>query len=88
MSAEECLVFKFLHIRTLITIEGWYMQLIEISPPGQYLDQQLENIAGVIVYMFDYPGALEVWAKVKHTFIPIQELFDAAIARSQTGKVS
>jgi hypothetical protein len=88
LSAEECLVFEFLHIRALNTIEGWYMQLIETSPPGQYRDQQIENIAGVIVYMFDYPSALEVWAKVKHTSIPIQELFDAAIARSQTGKVS
>lgn len=83
LSPEECLVFEFLHIRALNTIEGWYMQLMDTSPPGKYRDQQLENIAGVIVYMFNYPGALEVWAKAKHTFVPIQELFDSAIASAQ-----
>ena len=88
LAAEELLVFEFLHIRALNTIEGWYMQLMETSPPGQYRDQQLENIAGVIVYMFNYPGSLEVWAKAKHTFVPIQELFDAAKAGTQSGEVS
>jgi len=88
LAAEELLVFEFLHIRALNTIEGWYMQLMETSPPGEYRDQQLENIAGVIVYMFNYPGSLEVWAKAKHTFVPIQELFDAAKAGTQSGEVS
>ena len=88
LSSEERLVFEFLHIRALNTIEGWYMQLMDTSPPGEYREQQLENIAGVIVYMFNYPGALEVWARVKHTFVPIQELFDAAIASAQSGEDS
>jgi len=56
------------------------MQLMETSPSGGYRDQQLENIAGVIAYMFNYPGAQEIWSKVEHTFVPIQRIFDEAIA--------
>ncbi len=83
LTSEEHLVFEFLHIRILNSIELWYMQLMETSPPGEYRDQQLENIEGVIVYMFNYKGALEIWDAVKHTFVPIQELFDNAISDAQ-----
>ena len=83
LTSEEYLVFEFLHIRILNSIEFWYMQLMETSPPGKYRDQQLENLEGVIVYMFNYKGALEIWDKAKHTFVPIQELFDNAIAGVQ-----
>ena len=84
LTDEERLVFEFMHIRILNTIEVWYVQLMETSPPGEYRDQQLENIAGVTVYMFNYPGALEIWRIVKHTFVPIQQLFDDAISSVET----
>lgn len=83
LSPEERFVFEYLHIRILNTIELWYMQLMETSSAGAYRDQQTENLEGVISYMFNYSGALEVWAEVKHTFVPIQELFDKAIAGEQ-----
>jgi len=84
LTDEERLVFEFMHIRVLNTIEIWYMQLMETSPPGEYRDQQLENIAGVIVYMLNYPGAQEIWGMVKHTFIPVQKLVDDAISTAET----
>ena len=84
LTGEERLVFEFMHIRILNTIEAWYLQLMETSPPGEYRDQQLENIAGVTVYMFNYPGALEIWSEIKHTFVPIQQLFDDAISSAET----
>ena len=84
LTDEERLVFEFMHLRVLNTIEVWYMQLIETSPPGEYRDQQLENIAGVIVYMLNYPGAQEIWGMVKHTFIPVQKLIDDAISTAET----
>ena len=87
LAPEEYLVFEFMHIRILNTIEIWYMQLIETSSPGEYRDQQLENIRGVITYFFNYEGTLEIWEKVKHTFVPIQELFDKAISVAQEGQV-
>ena len=76
----ERMVFEFIHIRILNTIEAWFLQLMETSPPGEYRDQQLTNISGVIVFLFNYDGALEIWSSIKHTFEPIQELFDDAIA--------
>ncbi len=84
LTDAERLVFEFMHIRVLNTIEVWYMQLMETSPPGEYRDQQLENIAGVIVYMLNYPGAQEIWGMVKHTFIPVQKLVDDAISTAET----
>ena len=84
LTDEEHLVFEFMHIRILNTIEAWYTQLMETSPPGEYRDQQLENIAGVIVYMLNYPGAQEIWGNVKHTFVPVQKLIDDAISSAET----
>ena len=80
LSDEERLVFEFLHIRFLNTIEIWYVQLLETSPPGAYRDQQLENISGVIRYLFDYPGSQKIWNMAKHTFAPIQKLVDDSIS--------
>lgn len=79
LTPEEYLVFEFLHLRMLNTIELWYMQLMETSPPGEYRDQQVENLEGVIVYFFDYEGSLEIWKKARHTFVPIQDLFENTI---------
>jgi hypothetical protein len=84
LTKDEQLVFEFLHIRILNTIEGWYLQLMATSPPGKYRDQQLENMAGVIVYIFNFPGSHEIWETAKHTFVPIQELFDESISRADT----
>jgi len=84
LTDAERLVFEFMHIRVLNTIEIWYMQLMETSTPGEYRNQQLENIAGVIVYMLNYPGAQEIWGMVKHTFIPVQKLVDDAISTAET----
>ena len=85
LSEEEQIVFEFLHIRILNTIESWHHQLLATSRPGEYRDHQLENLAGVIVYIFNYPGTREIWERAKHTFVPIQELFDDAIASASDG---
>jgi len=85
LSDEEQIVFEFLHIRFLNTIESWHHQLLATSPPGEYRDHQLDNLAGVIVYIFDYPGTRAIWDRAKHTFVPIQDLFDEAISTAGDG---
>jgi len=85
LSPEECFVFEFLHLRMLNTIELWYMQLMETSPPGKYRDQQVENLEGVIAYFFSYEGSLEIWNKVGHTFVPIKDLFENTISAAKKG---
>ena len=82
LTDEERMVFEFIHIRMLNTIEGWYLQLMQTSPPGDYRDQQLRNLAGVIVFLFDYKGAQDIWLSIKHTFEPIHELFHEAFSAS------
>jgi hypothetical protein len=84
LTDEERMVFEFMHIRILNTVESWHMQLMETSPPGEYRDQQLENLAGVIVYILNYPGAQEIWGMVKHTFVPVQKLVDDALSSAET----
>ena len=84
LTDEERMVFEFMHIRILNTVESWYMQLMETSPPGEYRDQQLENIAGVVVYILNYPGAQEIWGMARHTFVPVQKLVDDALSSAET----
>ena len=84
LTGEERMVFEFMHIRILNTVESWYMQLMETSPPGEYRDQQLENIAGVVVYILNYPGAQEIWRMARHTFVPVQRLVDDALSSAET----
>ncbi len=83
LTDEERMIFEFMHIRILNTVESWYMQLMGTSSPGEYRDQQLENIEGVIVYMLNYPGAREIWGMVKHTFVPVQKLVDDALSSTE-----
>jgi len=78
------MVFEFMHIRILNSFESSYMQLMETSPPGEYRDQQLENIAALIVYFFKNPGAQEIWGMAKHTFVPVQKLVDDALSSADT----
>ena len=84
LSDEERMVFEFMHIRILNSVESWYMQLMETSPPGEYRDQQLENISGVTTYMLNYPGTQEIWGMVRHTFVPVQKLVDDALSYAET----
>ena len=80
LTDEEQIVFEFMHIRILNTVESWYMQLMETSPPGEYRDQQLENIVSLVVYFFESPGAQEIWGTARHTFVPVQKLVDDALS--------
>ena len=84
LTDEERMVFEFMHLRVFNTIEVWYLSLMETSPPGEYRDQQLENIAGVIVYVLNYPGVRDIWDMVKHTFVPVQKLVDDALSSAET----
>jgi len=85
LTDEERLVFEFMYLRFLNTIESWFMQLMETSPPGDYREQQLKNIEDVVVYMLNYPGAREIWGLVRHTFVPVQELIDGALSSAEAG---
>jgi hypothetical protein len=61
---------------------------METSPAGEYRDQQVDNLEGVIAYIFNYKGALEIWEEAKHTFVPIQALFEKAISDAQGSYIS
>ena len=80
LTDDEQMIFEFMHIRILNSIESWYMQLMETSPPGEYRDQQLENIVSLVVYFFESPGAQKIWGTAKHTFVPVQKLVDDALS--------
>ena len=84
LTDDEQFVFEFMHIRILNTVESWYMQLMETSSPGEYRDQQLENIAALIVYFFKDPGAQEVWGRAKPTFVPGQKFVDDALLSTES----
>ena len=76
------MVFEHIRLRMLNTIESWHHQISQTSPPGNYRDEQIENIAGIIRLYIDHPGVREVWTKVKHTFVPVEELVEDNISRS------
>ena len=84
LNDDDRMVFEYIHIRMLNTIEAWYLTLMKTSPPGAYRNQQMDNISAVISYWFDYPGARDTWLTVKHTFVPVQQLVDNSISEAET----
>ena len=61
ITEEERMVFDYIHIHMLNTLEAWFHQLMETSPPGSYRDQQLHNMGQIVVFLFDYPGTRQLW---------------------------
>ena len=81
LSDEERLIFQGIHIHMLNTIEAWYLQLMETSPAGDYRDRQVENMGQIVVFLFDFPGARELWSEMRDHFTPIAHIFDGALPR-------
>ncbi len=81
LNEDELVVFEHMHLRMLNTIESWYHQINQTSPPGTYRDEQIENIAAIIHLYIDHPGVRDFWSKVKHTFVPVQQLVEDNILR-------
>jgi len=63
------------------------MQLIETSPPGTYRDQQLDNIIGSINSQLDCPGVREFWDKVKHLYVPVNQIIDDTLSDSEIDEI-
>ena len=87
LSADERLIFEYIHFQVLNAIEGWYMQLMKTSRPGSYRDQQLDNIIGSIPFLLDHRGAREVWETAKHLYLPVQQLIDDTLSESGKDEV-
>jgi len=83
LNDDERLIFEYIYYQQLNAIESWYMQLMKTSPPGAYRDQQLDNISGSIKSQLDYPGVRELWDKVKHLYLPVQQLVDDTLSASE-----
>jgi len=83
LNDDEKLIFEFIYYQLLNAIETWYMQLMNTSPPGNYRDQQLDNITGSINTQLDYPGVREFWDKVKHMYVPVQQIIDDTLFDSE-----
>jgi hypothetical protein len=82
LTEDEYLIFEHIHLRMLNTIESWYQQVNQTSQPGAYRDEQMDNIAGIIGMYLDQPGVREVWRRVKHTFVPIDQLVEENLTKS------
>ena len=83
LTEDERLVFLHVHLRLMNTLESWLHQINSTSPPGEYRDQQTENIGDLVQFYLDYPGTRELWSEVRHTFLPIQQLIDSRISDSK-----
>jgi hypothetical protein len=83
LTEDERLVFLHIHLRLMNTLESWFHQITSTSPPGEYRNQQIENIGDLVQFYLDYPGTHEMWSEVRHTFVPIQQLNDSRISYSK-----
>lgn len=81
------MIFEYIYFQLLNAIESWYMQLMETSPPGAYRDQQLDNISGSINSQLGYPGVREHWDKVKHLYLPAQQMIDDTLSANEIDEV-
>jgi hypothetical protein len=75
LTEDERLIFELIHIRVLNSLESYYEQQIEEMPPGIDRDRQIENLVGIAQWYFAYPGAAEIWQKIRH-FYSIQGYVD------------
>ncbi|HIG41335.1 MAG: hypothetical protein ABGY96_12475 [bacterium] len=78
LDPDEQLIFELLHVRVLNLVESWHHQTTQTLKESEFRDTQIENINGVIVWFFSYLGSAEVWNKVRHMFVPIQNVVDSA----------
>jgi len=87
LNDDERLIFEHIYFQLLNAIESWHMQLMETSPLGAYRDQQLDNISGSINFQLNYPGVREFWDKVKHLYLPAQQIIDDTLSANEIDEV-
>ena len=83
LDENEWLVFYFIHIRLLNTLESWHL-LLEDVEDREFVDQQHENIFALVRFLIDYPSTRKIYAEVRGHFAPgIRSLIDNALSESQ-----
>lgn len=77
LDEDEWLIFQFIHIRFLNTLESWHLLLDDVSDKS-FVEQQVQNIADVVEGVLDYPAVRELWSEQRHTFAPgLRDLVDS-----------
>ena len=87
LNDDERLIFEYTYYQLLNTIEAWYLQLMRTSPSGAHRDQQLDNILTSINSQLDYPGTRELWDKLKHMYLPVQQIIDDTLSANESDEV-
>jgi hypothetical protein len=87
LNDDERLIFEYIYYQLLNTIEVWYLQLMRTSSSGTHRDQQLDNILASINTQLDYPGTRELWAKLKHQYLPVQQIIDDTLSANESDVV-
>jgi len=82
LSDDELLIFEHIHLRLLNTLESWFLQVTQTSKPGEYQDQQLDNIAGIVAGYIDNPGGRELWSRLRAYFPTIADIVDRNLSAS------
>jgi hypothetical protein len=80
LNDDEYLIFEHIHLRLLNTLESWYLQVTQTSKPGEYRDQQLANIAGIVGGYLGSPGGRELWSRLRDYFPTIAGIVDANLS--------
>jgi len=83
LNDDERLIFEYLYYQLLNSFEVWYLQLMRTSSAGAHRDQQLDNILASIKSQLDYPGIRDFWYKVKHQYLPVQQIIDDALSANE-----
>jgi hypothetical protein len=80
LDVNESLVFRFIHLRLLNTLESWHLLLEDIKD-RDFVEQQQQNIADLIVYFMDYPNTRQIWSEHRDQFAPgIRKFVDTRLA--------
>ena len=87
LNDDERLIFEYIHHQLLNTIEVWYLQLMRTSSSGAHRDQQLDNILTSVNPMLDYPGTREIWDKLRHMYLPVQQIIDDTLSANESDEV-
>lgn len=82
LDENEWLIFFFIHVRLLNTLESWHL-LLEDVQDRRFVAQQHENIEALVQYLLTFSSTRELYAEVRHTCAPgIRNLIDKTLSEA------
>lgn len=80
LNENEWLIFFFIHIRLLNTLESWHLLLRDVED-RRFVAQQHANIVALVEHFLGFESTRELYSEVRHTLEPgVRSLIDKTLS--------